>query len=200
MKSRPAIVNGAAHERRELAPPCLRGRRRPPGGPGLLYLVFALSGLTGLVYEATWTRYLQLFLGTPPTPGARAVAVHGRHGGRRAGRSRLSRAAIAPLVAYAAIEAALGVAALLFHPLFDGVTSFAYESLLPERRMESKYCAASGRTVEISREERRKLARARSAARRAWSKAARRSWLPRIQRRLLPDLGQTWSRPRSLRA
>ena len=29
----------------------------------VLYLIFALSGLTGLVYEATWTRYLQLFLG-----------------------------------------------------------------------------------------------------------------------------------------
>ena len=26
-------------------------------------LVFSLSGLTGLIYEATWTRYLQLFLG-----------------------------------------------------------------------------------------------------------------------------------------
>ena len=34
-------------------------------------------------------------------------------------------------MAYAAIESAFGVAALLFHPLFDGVTRFAYESLLP---------------------------------------------------------------------
>ena len=42
-----------------------------------------------------------------------------------------ARSAIAPLVAYAAIEAALGVAAFVFHPLFDGVTAYAYESLLP---------------------------------------------------------------------
>jgi hypothetical protein len=50
------------------------------GGRGIrnvLYLVFALSGLTGLVYEATWTRYLQLFLGHG------AFAVHGRHGSGR---------------------------------------------------------------------------------------------------------------------
>ncbi len=45
--------------------------------------------------------------------------------------SRLSGRAIAPLVAYAVIEALLGVAALIFHPLFDAVTTFAYETLLP---------------------------------------------------------------------
>ena len=39
------------------------GTASAPAVRRLLYLVFALSGLTGLVYEATWTRYLQLFLG-----------------------------------------------------------------------------------------------------------------------------------------
>ena len=98
----------------------------------ILYLVFALSGLTGLVYEATWTRYLQLFLGHAAY--AQVLVLSLFMGGMAAGAlvaSRLSRTGISPLIAYAAIEAALGVAALVFHPLFDAITTYAYESLLP---------------------------------------------------------------------
>jgi len=103
-----------------------------PAARRILYLVFALSGLTGLVYEATWTRYLQLFLGHAAY--AQVLVLSLFMGGMAAGAliaSRLSRTGMAPLVAYAAIEAALGVAALVFHPLFDGITTYAYESLLP---------------------------------------------------------------------
>ena len=102
------------------------------GARRALYLVFALSGLTGLVYEATWTRYLQLFLGHAAY--AQVLVLSLFMGGMAAGAlvaSRVSRMAVAPLIAYAAIEALLGVAALVFHPLFDAVTTYAYESLLP---------------------------------------------------------------------
>ena len=108
----------------------------PPGNPAarrVLYLVFALSGLTGLVYEATWTRYLQLFLGHAAY--AQVLVLSLFMGGMGIGAlctGRLCRTRIAPLVAYAAIEAALGLAALVFHPVFDGVTAFAYASLLPD--------------------------------------------------------------------
>jgi spermidine synthase len=97
-----------------------------------LYLVFALSGLSGLVYEVTWTRYLQLFLGHAAY--AQVLVLSLFMGGMAAGAlaaSRLSGTRISPLVAYAAIEGLLGVAALLFHPVFDSITSYAYLSLLP---------------------------------------------------------------------
>jgi spermidine synthase len=103
-----------------------------PGFRAVLYLVFALSGLTGLVYEATWTRYLQLFLGHAAY--AQVLVIFLFMGGMGVGAllaSRLSRARLAPLVAYASIEAALGLAALIFHPLFHATTTFAYDVLLP---------------------------------------------------------------------
>ena len=98
----------------------------------VLYLTFALSGLTGLVYEATWTRYLQLFLGHAAY--AQVLVLSLFMGGMALGAllaARVSSSLRAPLVVYAAVEAMLGVAALVFHPLFDGVTTHAYESLLP---------------------------------------------------------------------
>jgi len=110
----------------------------PAGGPGtpalrlILYLAFTLSGLTGLVYEATWTRYLQLFLGHAAY--AQVLVLSLFMGGMAVGAlvtSRLTRGRTMPLVAYAAVEAALGIAAFAFHPLFDAVTAYAYDSLLP---------------------------------------------------------------------
>jgi len=105
------------------------------GSPALrsvLYLVFALSGLTGLIYEATWTRYLQLFLGHAAY--AQVLVLSLFMGGMAVGAllvSRVRRFRATPLLAYAVIEAVLGVAAFVFHPLFDGVTTYAYASLLP---------------------------------------------------------------------
>lgn len=99
---------------------------------GVLYLVFALSGLTALIYEATWTRYLQLFLGHAAY--AQVLVLSLFMGGMAAGAlfaSRLARTRVQPLHAYAAIEAILGFAALAFHPVFDGLTGYAYASLLP---------------------------------------------------------------------
>lgn len=98
----------------------------------LLYLVFAVSGLTALVYEATWTRYLQLFLGHAAY--AQVLVLSLFMGGMAAGAllaSGLARTRLRPLVAYAVIEGILGLAALLFHPIFDGITAYAYASLLP---------------------------------------------------------------------
>ena len=97
-----------------------------------LYLLFALSGLAGLVYEATWTRYLQLFLGHAAY--AQVLVLSLFMGGMGVGSllaGRLGHARVAPLVVYGIVEAALGVAAFAFHPAFDTGTKFAYETLLP---------------------------------------------------------------------
>src|SRR5258706_15333367 len=84
-----------------------------------LYLAFTLSGLAGLIYEATWTRYLQLFLGHAAYAQVLVLALF--MGGMGAGAllaGRLSRTRINPLAGYATIEAGLGLGGLLFHPLF----------------------------------------------------------------------------------
>src|SRR4051812_23809590 len=89
-------------------------------GATTLYLAFSLSGLTGLIYEATWSRYLQLFLGHAAYAQVLVLALF--MAGMAAGAlivSRLSATRVRPLVAYAIVEAILGAAAFAFHPLFD---------------------------------------------------------------------------------
>jgi spermidine synthase len=98
----------------------------------ILYLAFTLSGLTGLIYETTWTRYLQLFLGHAAYAQVLVLALF--MGGMGAGAflaACLSRTRLPALAAYAAIEAILGLLALAFHPVFAGTTAFAYDTLLP---------------------------------------------------------------------
>src|SRR5258706_16004846 len=97
-----------------------------------LYLAFTLSGLVGLVYEATWTRYLQLFLGHAAYAQVLVLALF--MGGMGAGAllaGRLSRTRLDALRAYATIEAALGLCALIFHPLFVAVTAYAFDVVQP---------------------------------------------------------------------
>ena len=126
---------GPAESVHTVGPEGARANRVPSGLPvcrAILYLVFALSGLTGLIYEATWTRYLQLFLGHAAY--AQVLVIFLFMGGMGAGAllaGRLSRRSTTPLVAYALIEAVLGLAALIFHPVFDAVTTLGYDVLLP---------------------------------------------------------------------
>ena len=98
----------------------------------VLYVLFTLSGLTGLIYESTWTRYLQLFLGHAAYAQVLVLALF--MGGMGAGAllaGRLAGTLVHPLTAYALTEAALGIAALAFHWVFDGATTYAYATLLP---------------------------------------------------------------------
>jgi spermidine synthase len=99
---------------------------------GAFYLLFTASGFAGLIYESVWTHYLKLFLGHAAYAQSLVLAVF--MGGMAAGAAwcaRRSARLTSPLRAYAAIEAAIGLAALVFHPLFVGVTDWSYESLLP---------------------------------------------------------------------
>jgi len=99
---------------------------------GAFYALFIASGFAGLIYESVWTHYLKLFLGHAAYAQSLVLAVF--MGGMAAGAAYCGRrsARIAnPLVAYAIVEAAIGLAALGFHPVFAGVTDWAYESLLP---------------------------------------------------------------------
>jgi spermidine synthase len=96
------------------------------------YVLFTASGFAGLIYESIWTHYLKLFLGHAAYAQSLVLVVF--MGGMALGAAlcgRLSEKLSNPLLAYAAVEAAVGLLALVFHPVFVGVTDWGYGSLLP---------------------------------------------------------------------
>src|SRR5258708_6702534 len=101
-------------------------------GRGGVYVVFAASGFAGLIYESIWTQYLKLFLGHAAY--AQSLVLAGSMGGMAAGAAgcaRLSARVRNPLMAYAIVEALLGLAAFIFHGLFVALTDWSYDTLLP---------------------------------------------------------------------
>ncbi len=97
-----------------------------------LLVLFTLSGFSGLIYESLWTHYLKLFLGHSAYAQSLVLAIF--MGGMAAGAwgaARWSQRLGQPLLAYALVEAAVGLLALVFHPLFVAATGWAYESALP---------------------------------------------------------------------
>ena len=99
---------------------------------GAFYVLFTASGFAGLIYESVWTHYLKLFLGHAAYAQSLVLAVF--MGGMAAGAAYCGRrsARIAnPLAGYAIVEAAIGLAALVFHPVFVALTDWSYDQLLP---------------------------------------------------------------------
>jgi predicted membrane-bound spermidine synthase len=96
------------------------------------YVLFTASGFAGLIYESVWTHYLKLFLGHAAYAQSLVLAVF--MGGMAAGAAYCGRRSVRlanPLAGYAAVEAAIGLAALVFHPLFVSATDWSYDRLLP---------------------------------------------------------------------
>jgi len=99
---------------------------------GALFALFTLSGFTGLVYESVWSHYLKLFLGAAAF--AQSFVLAAFMGGMALGAWLASRASARwrnLLIAYAWIEALVGIAALAFHPVFVGLTEFSLERVIP---------------------------------------------------------------------
>src|SRR5258706_4136778 len=96
------------------------------------YLLFVASGFAGLIYESIWTHYLKLFLGHAAYAQSLVLAVF--MGGMALGAwqcARFSRRIRNPLRAYALVEAAVGLLALVFHPVFVALTDFAFDRVFP---------------------------------------------------------------------
>src|SRR6185436_19949108 len=94
-----------------------------PVSRSAFYVLFTVSGFAGLIYESIWTHYLKLFLGHAAYAQSLVLAVF--MGGMAAGAAfcgRFSARLANPLLAYAAIEAAVGILALAFHPVFVTLT------------------------------------------------------------------------------
>ena len=98
----------------------------------LLYLVFVLSGAAGLIYESVWSRYLGLFVGH--SAYAQIIVLVIFLGGMAIGAILVGRRSATmrePLVWYAGVEIVVGLIGLVFHDVFTGVTSLAYDSIFP---------------------------------------------------------------------
>jgi predicted membrane-bound spermidine synthase len=96
------------------------------------YLLFIASGFAGLIYESVWTHYLKLYLGHAAYAQSLVLIVF--MGGMALGAAYCARVSTRirnPLAAYAAVEAAIGVCALVFHEVFVAATDWSYASLLP---------------------------------------------------------------------
>ncbi len=99
---------------------------------GVYVLLFVLSGFAGLVYESVWTHYLKLFLGHAAHAQTLVLSIF--MGGMAAGAwaaSRVSGRIRNLLLAYAVAEAVVGVAGIVFHPVFLAATQFSYDTVFP---------------------------------------------------------------------
>ncbi|HEX9728185.1 MAG TPA: hypothetical protein VGA37_06760 [Gemmatimonadales bacterium] len=97
-----------------------------------LYLIFAVSGVAGLIYESIWARYLGLFVGHSAYAQVLVLAIF--LGGMALGAilvARYTDKVPDPLLAYAGVELMLGVAAFGFHPAYLAVTQAAYDRVFP---------------------------------------------------------------------
>ena len=109
----------------------------------ILFVLFAVSGFCGLIYESIWSHYLKLFLGHAAY--AQTVVLVVFIGGLALGSwlaghfaARIRR----PLLAYAAAEFLVGLSALFFQAIFVASTDWAYARLLPAVCPAESWCWA----------------------------------------------------------
>jgi spermidine synthase len=97
-----------------------------------LFLLFFLSGISGLVYESLWSRYLKLFVGSAATAQILVLALF--MGGMSLGSllaGRYSARIRKPILTYGLIEGLIGLYALAFPYLYTGVTRLCYDVVFP---------------------------------------------------------------------
>ncbi|MGH9576977.1 MAG: hypothetical protein ACRD3R_06025, partial [Terriglobales bacterium] len=97
-----------------------------------LYVLFTVSGFSGLIYESVWSHYLKLFLGH--SAYAQSIVLATFMGGMAAGSwlsSRWSSRWPNLLLGYAIAEGIIGLCALVFHQAFVAMNQFAYDTVIP---------------------------------------------------------------------
>jgi predicted membrane-bound spermidine synthase len=97
-----------------------------------LLVLFFLSGLSGLIYESIWSRYLRLFVGSAATAQVLVLALF--MGGMSVGAAlagRFGHRIRAPVAVYGLIEGAIALYALAFHHLHLGAVRLSYDVLFP---------------------------------------------------------------------
>src|SRR5512146_2758958 len=98
----------------------------------VFFLLFALSGFSGLIYESIWTHYLKLFLGHAAYAQTLVLAIF--MGGMAIGSwlcARFSGRWSNLLKGYAVAEGIIGAGALVFHDLFARTIELSYTAVIP---------------------------------------------------------------------
>ncbi len=98
----------------------------------IYFLLFFASGFSGLIYESIWSHYLKLFLGHAASAQTLVLSIFMLGlalGGYLS--SRFERKIPNLLLTYAVVELLVGFAALLFHTVYVGATSLAYDAVIP---------------------------------------------------------------------
>ena len=98
----------------------------------VLYAIFFVSGFCGLIYESIWSHYLKLILGHAAY--AQAVVLVVFVGGLALGAwltGRFSERIRRPILAYAAVEAAVALIAFGFQGVFERASAWASSEFLP---------------------------------------------------------------------
>jgi spermidine synthase len=103
-----------------------------PGTRHLFFAIFAISGFSGLIYEAIWSHYLKLFLGHAAYAQTLVLVIF--MGGMALGSwgmARYSTRVPNLLLGYALVEGIIGLLGLVFHRTSLGATSWLFDSVLP---------------------------------------------------------------------
>jgi spermidine synthase len=98
----------------------------------LLFVLFFLSGLAGLIYESIWSHYLKLFVGHAAYAQTLVLVIY--MGGMALGSwlaSNYTNRIKHLLPGYAITEIIIGITALTFHSIFTGYISLSYNSVMP---------------------------------------------------------------------
>ncbi|MCH9682165.1 MAG: spermidine synthase [Deltaproteobacteria bacterium] len=98
----------------------------------VLFLLFFLSGISGLIYESIWSRYIRLFVGSAAT--AQILVLSLFMGGMSLGAllaGRYIRRLRSPIIAYGVIEGCIGLYALAFPYIQAGAMRLSYDVLFP---------------------------------------------------------------------
>jgi spermidine synthase len=100
--------------------------------PWFFYILFFLSGFSGLIYESIWSHYLKLFLGHAAYAQTLVLVIY--MGGMAIGAWGIGKVSInikKILFGYALAEGLIGLLGVLFHKIFVGATDFSYNTIIP---------------------------------------------------------------------
>jgi len=103
----------------------------PQSRKTIFFILFFLSGFSGLIYQSIWSHYLKLFLGHAAYAQTLVLVIFmgGMALGSLASGLLLTRWRRL-LVGYAIVEGIIGILAIVFHPVFMSVTDYTFTQLL----------------------------------------------------------------------
>lgn len=98
----------------------------------VFFLLFFISGISGLIYESIWSQYLKQFLGHAAYAQTLVLVIY--MGGMAVGAwiaGEGSKKFRNLLLVYAVVQISLGFLALVFHGLFTTYLEFSFERIIP---------------------------------------------------------------------